>query len=72
MRGNITFLAGGILKVCTLACSILLLMACLYRMIRHLEIMFFDLLALVLPYLVVTTFFFGFIAALGRKRIFIL
>ncbi len=72
MRAKLALLAGAIVKVCTLASSILLLMACLYRMIRSIEIMFFDLLALVLPYLVVTTFFFGFIAALGRKRIFIL
>ncbi len=72
MRQGKTSLLSVVLKGGTLASSILLLISCLYRTSRSYDIVFLDLLALVLPYLVITTLFFGLISALGMKKMVLL
>ncbi|GGD57657.1 endonuclease/exonuclease/phosphatase family protein [Muriicola marianensis] len=52
--------------------ALLLIVACLYGTIWDADIVFFDLLALLLPYLVIANLFSGLLAAVVRSRFYLL
>ncbi|WP_372974914.1 endonuclease/exonuclease/phosphatase family protein [Muriicola sp.] len=62
------FAAKGVLFLL----SFLLIAACLYGTIWNADIVFFDLLALLLPYLVIANLFSGLLAVILRSRYFLL
>ena len=65
---NFSTIARLSLKILTLTGSILLLLSCAYATVGNTAISFFDLLALVLPYLVIVNFLLGFLASLYRSK----